>query len=523
MAPILFMDLFIVAAITVIGFAGGWCACGYKVRRQEKRRGEDRRLNQEMLSELRSVIDAVATDVGQHADCLDEINQGLAVAVTEEATLAAAAMAKLLMVNRRVRERLSTAESRLNEQTRAIMTHAAEARTDSLTRLVNRRAFDDELNRCFAAYRRQGRGFCVILLDLDHFRQWNERFGHPAGDQALSRVAALLRGNSREMDLVALYDGERFALILPGASLADTVCAAERLCAAVAVARFDNGDEEEAVLTLGGGVAQASSEDSVATLVARADAALAASKQAGLGRVHFHDGEEIRSSNSAKSISSGATRRGETPSAARADGVEPTTAGEGRTAPASPEPARPQSDVGEPPYLCARAEFRKTVGRRLAEWHRGGARVSVALVRIDDYQDALDEYGADVEPGMRSAVWNLVWRATRDMDLIGLYDQETFAMLLPSADRFAASTVAGRLREAVAERSLATPKGLLQFTVSVGVAEAGPQDQTNDLLQCADQALQQAVAAGGNRVFVHGVATQPDASEAASTAQTREQ
>jgi len=292
---LLLLDLAFVALIVVIGFIGGWCAHWYEARRRLEHSRRDHQTAQEVLGNLQRLIDNVSADMGEHSDYLAEVNEGLAVAVRDETQLVATALTKLLVANSKLRERLESAEALLMEQAETIETHATEARTDALTGLVNRRAFDDEINRCFAAYRRQGRTFSVVLLDLDHFKKWNDTYGHQSGDQVLARVAAILRDNAREMDLVARYGGEEFALILPGTTLPDATLVAERARTTIAETNFGT-DEEEAPMTISAGTAEVSTEDSATTLVSRADTALYQAKASGRDCAHFHDGVLIRPS-----------------------------------------------------------------------------------------------------------------------------------------------------------------------------------------------------------------------------------
>ena len=106
---------------------------------------------------------------------------------------------------------------------KAVETALAQAAlTDPLTGLANRRHFEAELERCIAT----GREGCVALVDLDHFKRVNDRFGHAAGDAVLKTFARIARAELRASDLVARIGGEEFALLLPGAGLdvAEMVC-----------------------------------------------------------------------------------------------------------------------------------------------------------------------------------------------------------------------------------------------------------------------------------------------------------
>lgn len=103
------------------------------------------------------------------------------------------------------------------------------ARTDALTGLLNRRAFDQQLHAEITRSHRTGEPFALVLGDIDHFKQINDRRGHAEGDAALQAVADLLSATARQVDTVARIGGEEFALILPGTTAAGGVEAAERI------------------------------------------------------------------------------------------------------------------------------------------------------------------------------------------------------------------------------------------------------------------------------------------------------
>lgn len=153
------------------------------------------------------------------------------------------------------------------------------ANTDALTALGNRRAFDDALARLLHRRRDEGKTFSLLLLDLDHFKSYNDSFGHPAGDEALRQTGRLLPLALRPGDIATRYGGEEFAVLLPGARNADALMVAERI-----VADVRNGLWLHRKVTASIGVAEAQDGEAAAALIARADKALYAAKQAGRDR-----------------------------------------------------------------------------------------------------------------------------------------------------------------------------------------------------------------------------------------------
>ena len=103
------------------------------------------------------------------------------------------------------------------------------SRHDPLTGLLNRRAFDDAILESFRLARRHARPLSLLMLDVDHFKRYNDSFGHPAGDEALVTTAGLLNKHGRETDLVARIGGEEFAILLPETDIAGALLLAERV------------------------------------------------------------------------------------------------------------------------------------------------------------------------------------------------------------------------------------------------------------------------------------------------------
>ena len=153
-----------------------------------------------------------------------------------------------------------------------------EARTDPLTGVWNRKAFDEQLRIQTAVARRYGLPFSLIILDIDHFKRVNDDHGHAAGDAVLQHLAGLLRSSVREADLIVRQGGDEFALLLPQTGLDGAVQVAERIRRQVASAPFP-GSSGSVQITLSGGVVSLIREEPTNQLLHRADAALYQAKR----------------------------------------------------------------------------------------------------------------------------------------------------------------------------------------------------------------------------------------------------
>jgi len=177
--------------------------------------------------------------------------------------------------------------TRANEQLRR------HARTDALTGLDNRRAFDEELRRRMGLMRETGRPIALLLIDVDHFKSFNDTHGHQAGDECLQVLAELLASRTRNVDSVAArYGGEEFAVILQGEDARQPKLFAEDLRTRVAQLLLQTGDGGSASLTVSIGVAVAGPADDERSIVARADRGLYNAKTAGRNRVFDADAPE---------------------------------------------------------------------------------------------------------------------------------------------------------------------------------------------------------------------------------------
>jgi diguanylate cyclase (GGDEF)-like protein len=153
--------------------------------------------------------------------------------------------------------------------------------TDSLTGLRNHRAFQESLMNLVQMAERYGQPLSLIMLDIDYFKQFNDRFGHPAGDELLRQVASLLRQSARAYDVVARYGGEEFAILLPNTDLNEAIRVAERLRQQIAALQ-----NPHAPITASFGVASYRRGSAPATLLYEADTALYEAKRRGRNRVH---------------------------------------------------------------------------------------------------------------------------------------------------------------------------------------------------------------------------------------------
>ena len=169
------------------------------------------------------------------------------------------------------------------------------AKTDALTGLPNRHALDEFFRVAQIAAMEKGEPLSVLLIDIDHFKSFNDNFGHGVGDQVLRLMANVLRERVREYDLPARYGGEELIAVLPGANLATCEAVAERirrLVSECSITRRSTGEILPSI-TVSIGVGQFQLGESMADLIDRCDRALYLAKRTGRNRVVIENELEL--------------------------------------------------------------------------------------------------------------------------------------------------------------------------------------------------------------------------------------
>jgi diguanylate cyclase (GGDEF)-like protein len=188
----------------------------------------------------------------------------------------------LLSLARRLRANNTTVSSNIKLQRE----YKRNAMIDGLTGLYNRRWIDEALPRFVTRYARSQHPLSVLMIDVDHFKKFNDTYGHAIGDKVLVVVARALRENLRPTDLVARYGGEEFLVILPDTNVEAGLQCAERVRAAVAAEKLEDADTR---ITISLGGACLKTGEAMADILARADEALYASKHGGRDRVTYSE------------------------------------------------------------------------------------------------------------------------------------------------------------------------------------------------------------------------------------------
>lgn len=185
--------------------------------------------------------------------------------------------------NRSANERLRHSNNEIAEMKIRMADIRSEALTDPLTGLANRRAFNEQLTDGLGEAQTRDVPLCLLMLDIDHFKSFNDTYGHQLGDEVIRLVAGCMSAKTKESDTAARYGGEEFAIVLPHTALKAARAIAEDIRVVVAGQRIVRKTSRQTLgsVTLSVGVAQYRPGESDEDLIARADAALYAAKRGG--------------------------------------------------------------------------------------------------------------------------------------------------------------------------------------------------------------------------------------------------
>jgi diguanylate cyclase len=201
------------------------------------------------------------------------------------------ATTKVRLENKALEDQLADTNDELGRLKEHLEQVRRDAMTDALTDLANRKAFDEALASGAAEAEARGAPLCLAIMDIDHFKLFNDTWGHQTGDQVIRYVASVLGRAATGARFAARYGGEEFALILPGedseAAFAVVEAAREEISSRILKRRSTN--EDLGAITISTGIAEHQRGDLPAALVERADAALYASKHAGRNRTTVAD------------------------------------------------------------------------------------------------------------------------------------------------------------------------------------------------------------------------------------------
>lgn len=265
----------------------------------ERISGVSQRMSNRIVA-IHDAIDTAMTTASAYSASLQVASGDLGseeLDATRLRTLANALLAetrRMQDANHQLEQNLAASRDDIEALQRDLDDVRREALLDPLTKVYNRKAFDDGLLRAVGRAQEHGDHMCLMLIDIDHFKSVNDTFGHQAGDECLVRLATLLKINTRESDVVCRWGGDEFLVLLPTLPREAALERAETYRKAFERLPMPSGSEAHRA-TLSIGVAcYPDDANSADALIAAADAALYRAKQHGRNRVEHPDESAAR-------------------------------------------------------------------------------------------------------------------------------------------------------------------------------------------------------------------------------------
>ena len=431
----------------------------------------------DVLRRVRELAENLVFDVEEHTEKVSEQNDRLQTESTTQPNVLSA-ISTILKANETLQQRLKNAENKLDEQAQLIATHVKESRTDALTLVANRRAFDAEISEARTDLLKKQTPVTLMMLDVDYFKKLNDDFGHLAGDEVLRQVAQGLRRTTKNDGQVFRYGGEEFAVLFRDKKVGEVLELAERVRAVIGASGYEyDGQTLEA--TASAGLAELQPSELCDDAIRRADEAMYAAKTNGRNRAYWHDG------NTSHPILV----------------VASSGLGEALTDPQTGPVIHVDGRSGWRAQISTSEEFIHDVQRRIAALKRSGGTDSMILLRVDDIGQIIHSRGEETAELLLRATAQFLKASVRDMDHVALVDDHVFGVWLPTAALADAARIGERLRSAVARCKVPAKGGALLFTVSVGVTQLEIGDTDETIIERCEKGINYASQRGGNRCY----------------------
>ncbi|HWL05999.1 MAG TPA: diguanylate cyclase [Xanthobacteraceae bacterium] len=255
------------------------------------------------IDQVMSMIEAAAGSASTYSESLADASQQLNR--TRDNDAVRAIVENLVHVTKKMERDNQLLESRLNASRQEIAqlqdnleSARNESLTDPLTALANRKFFDTSLARMIEAARLQHEPLSLMMIDVDHFKKFNDTYGHLTGDHVLRLVAMSVKQNVKGQDVAVRYGGEEFAVLLPNTVLRSAITVADHIRRAVMMKELMKRSTGEHLgrITVSIGVAQLTKMDSEQSLIERTDRCLYAAKRNGRNRVICETDPEVSAS-----------------------------------------------------------------------------------------------------------------------------------------------------------------------------------------------------------------------------------
>lgn len=460
-----------------------------------------------ITTQLQILTNRVAADVSAHTQKVVHINERLIPAPNEPERILTA-ITDLIQANESMQGQLEAAQERLSKQSEQIECTARQARTDALTGLSNRRALEETLKNCIDSIDHK-QVVALVLLDIDHFKSFNDTYGHITGDAVLTSFARKISKWCNAKYYSARYGGEEFAIILTGESRSALACLATEARKFISEQIIEYEDLR-LTITASAGLTFIDEADTLSRVYERADEGLYRSKKAGRNCGHWLDAGEWKPFPGPNGLAVESARKPAveeakkpTPNIETPKGLPHATA-PGKPAPCKPAPCKPEA---------SKPESSKTVPSQASTDDSEVLGLSVFVERLDAQLKQLCRADMPAAAIMIEAVgltpssardfdqsWSKVLEIVklnlRGIDLICRLRHNTLCIFLPGCTLNAALEKAGGMQHLLEERRTADNEIDYPERFAISTGSSLTNETCGPFLQRLEDALEEAQDAG---------------------------
>jgi diguanylate cyclase len=421
-----------------------------------------------LIAHLRSIATGMAAGVDVHQGRIEMVSNSLTSMEPDNPASLERAINALLTANKLMQQELNDAQSRIAKQAQALEEVTAQARTDALTGVANRLAFNEAVADAVESFQAEGRTTTLALLDIDFFKKINDTYGHSVGDQVLTAVGTLLNSKLQGRGVVARYGGEEFGVLFAGCPAAWMVRIMEETRKSIGdiVVSTEQGNIR---VTCSVGMADFQAEDTPPSLLERADEGLYMSKQNGRNRGYWYShgnwlpmetqtfemlwhplepseaiALDVRPTSKKPEVELKARRSGSAPAEATVQEKDVVATTQEcvdlvqRATQSSDQPGAEQLSArrrsSERPQLLQAVmdheKFTECLRQALSSIPDSGEPVSVLKVRISNRKELFKKYGDDAMSMCEEALLQAIRCSLRGVDKVGQTDNGDYEVLM---------------------------------------------------------------------------------------------
>lgn len=465
----------------------------------------------DIADRLRLLSYRVAADVTAHNEFVEAINGRLSEPEAEKPETIRSAINELISANQRMQDQLNEARRCIADQTEMIDETALKARTDTLTGLANRGALNEFLQTCLEAIQ-PGECAGLLLLDIDHFKSFNDTYGKATGDAVLSAFARNIRKSCNVECFAARYGGDEFAVILTGRDTSSLVRKAAVLRKAVSE-QIIHHENLQLRLPTSASLCMLAPGDSLPAACDRCDEGLSRSKKAGRNQGHWYNGtgwQQLPDDLADASGNRSKTRDARQLLRAAADGAQPD------------DQAPPDRNRLAQAFAEASQEFTRAFHGEAAKKPLGDVLdLATFMNRTSVYFEQLRRADLPATGMLVEAQWNvqldgasskaswtsmlgLIQSQLRGIDVVCVYRANTACIFLPGCSIEAATERASRIQMLLENsRSDWQPAEHCPDRLAISIGQALAEEETTEFLERIESALEEAQQGSRFEIAIH--------------------